>query len=401
MAGAVPYWRLSGFYFFFFAVLGVLAPYWGPYLRHLGHSPEQIGGLIAILHATKLVAPNLWGWIADRSGRRMAVVRLATVAATVLFAGVLLGDGLLWLGLVMAAFSFFWHAALPQFEANTMRHLASEAHLYSRIRVWGSVGFIVAVMLLGDLTDRFGTGVVPWAALALFAALAAMSLYSPQAPSRPVDAAGGRFLAALRHPAVLGFFLACFLLKASHGPFYAFYSIYLEDAGYRSLTIGALWTVGVLAEIGAFLVMHRWLPRFGPRLLMVLAMAAGVLRWLLVGAFPEQLGVQAGAQLLHALTFGVYHAVAISLVNRYFVGPSQGRGQALYSSLTFGAGVALGSLLSGYLWEPLGAAATFYLAAAVALAGALVAWFSLPRRDQSPDSALGGEHDSGSRKAPT
>ncbi len=384
MPGGLPYWRLSAFYFCFFGVLGILAPYWGPYLRDLGYSAAQIGGLIAILHATKIVAPNLWGWIADHTGRRMLIVRVAAVTATVLFTGVLLDDGFAWIALVMAGFSFFWNAALPQFEANTMRHLDRDAHRYSRIRLWGSIGFIVTVTAVGGLIDRFGTTVVPWAALLLFAGLAAMSFSAPEAPQRAADVSYDGFLATLLRPQVLGLFAACFLLKASHGPFYAFYSIYLEDAGYSGIVIGALWAIGVIAEIGVFLIMPRWLPHFGPRRLMVLAMLAGVVRWLLVGAFPGLLSLQFGAQLLHAATYGVYHAVAISLVNRFFVGRNQGRGQALYSSLTFGAGVALGSLASGYLWERIGGAETFYLAAAVAAIGAAVAWASMPRRHVVP-----------------
>jgi PPP family 3-phenylpropionic acid transporter len=378
-SAATPYWRLSAFYFFFFAVVGGLIPYWGAYLRSLGFSAAAIGELIAILYATKIVAPNLWGWVADRSGRRMATVRFACLFAAVAFAGMLFGRDYGWLALLMALFGFFWNAALPQFEANTMNHLGANDHHYSRIRLWGSMGFIVAVTVLGELTDRVGLQIVPWALLLLVTGLVGASVLAPSAPVHDAGAPHEPFRRILRRPNVLGFLAACYLLQASHGPFYAFYSIYLADHGYRGAVIGALWAVGVLAEILVFLMMHRWLPRFGPRRLMTTALALAVVRWTLVGAFPDWIWLQVVAQTLHAGTFGVYHAVAISLINRFFTGRNQGRGQALYSSLTFGAGVASGSLVSGYLWSVLGEAPTWYIAAALAATGAVLASRSLPQ----------------------
>lgn len=376
---ATPYWRLSAFYFFFFAVVGGLIPYWGAYLRSLGFGAPAIGALIAILYATKIVAPNIWGWLADHSGQRMATVRLACLLAAVTFAGVFLGQGYGWLALLMVLFGFFWNAALPQFEANTMSHLGANDHYYSRIRLWGSMGFIVAVTLLGGLTDRLGLQIVPWALLLLLAGLAGASLIAPSAPAHANNTAHEPFRQALLRPNVLGFLAACYLLQASHGPFYAFYSIYLANHGYSGAVIGILWAVGVVAEIMVFLMMHRWLPRFGPRRLMTTALMLAVVRWTLVGTFPERISLQVVAQTLHAGSFGVYHAVAIALINRFFTGPNQGRGQALYSSLTFGAGVASGSLASGYLWSAFGATATWYAAAAVAATGAVLASRSLPQ----------------------
>ncbi|MBA1149025.1 MFS transporter [Ectothiorhodospiraceae bacterium WFHF3C12] len=380
MPEQLPYWRLSAFYLFYFAILGGLVPYWGPYLRSLGFEAQAIGSLIAILHVTKVIAPNVWGWIADHTQRRMAVVRLAAFLSVVCFAGVFLGEGFWWLALVMAAFSFFWNAALPQFEANTMSHLGEAAHRYSRIRVWGSLGFIVTVTVMGEAIDVLGTAILPPVLVALFAALWLASLVAPEQRNGAHEGQTERFMAVLLRPDVLGFLFACFLVKASHGPYYVFFSIYLADHGYSGMAIGLLWALGVVAEIVVFLRMHRWLPRFGPRLLMTAALLLSALRWVLIGRFVESLPVIIVAQTLHAASFGVYHAVGISMINRFFVGRNQGRGQAIYSSVTFGAGVAVGSFASGFLWSDLGAAVTFYLAGGAALLGAVFAQRSMPAR---------------------
>ncbi len=82
-----------------------------------------------------------------------------------------------------------------------------------------------------------------------------------------------------------------------------------------------------------------------------------VVRWVLIALFPQQLWLMLLAQLLHAATFGIYHATAIALIQRYFPGSHQGKGQALYSSLSFGAGGAIGAFtaaLSGSRWERAG-----------------------------------------------
>lgn len=370
----VPYWRLSAFYFFYFACLGALVPYWGLYLRHLGFHPQQIGELMAIVMATRIVAPNLWGWIADHTGRRMPVVRLAALFTAICFAGVFAGHGFWWLALVMVGFSFFWNAALPQFEATTLAHLGANSERYSHVRLWGSVGFIVTVMGLGPALDAFSAEILPAVLLSLFGAIWVMSTLVAEGrsePSVPRHVPLGR---VLRRPEVLAFLGACLLMQVSHGPYYFFYSIYLEDQGYARSLIGQLWALGVIAEVGVFLVMHRLVNRVSLRHLLLVSLLLAVLRWWMIGAFPDQLALLMTAQLLHAATFGTYHAASIHLVHRYFIGKTHGRGQALYSSVSFGVGGAIGSLASGYLWNTLGATTTFWMAALISLLGFAVTW---------------------------
>ena len=149
----VPYWRLSGFYFFYFASLGVLIPYWSLYLKSLGYNSLTIGGLIAILPATKLIAPYICGWLADHTRRSMLIIRVTSILAVLSFLLVFVSQQLWWLIFAMLLFSFFWNATLPQFEAMTLNHLGDDTHHYSMVRLWGSLGFIVVVVLIGDLLN--------------------------------------------------------------------------------------------------------------------------------------------------------------------------------------------------------------------------------------------------------
>ena len=385
---APPYWRLSGFYFFYFASLGALLPYWPLYLQSLGFSSVRIGELIAVVMATKIVAPNVWGWIADHTGARMKIIRLASLAAALIFAGVLLGSDYWWLALVMTGFSFFWNAALPQFEATTLNHLGDASHRYSNIRLWGSVGFILAVAGLGTVLERYDPGLLPWVLLALFGGIFLMSLAVPESAAGHLPLDHEPLGNVLRRPVVMALFGVCFLMAFSHGPYYAFYTIYLEENGYARNVIGQLWALGVIAEIVVFLFMHRWMGRYGARMLLLASLFLATLRWVLVAAFVDTPAIMAFAQLLHAASFGVYHAVAIHLVHRLFQGRHQGRGQALYSSLSFGAGGAAGALYSGYAWEAGGAWLAYGASALACLVALCLALRGIPARVGDPGPAV-------------
>ncbi|MGD1982621.1 MAG: MFS transporter [Chromatiaceae bacterium] len=370
----MPYWRLSGFYFFYFALLGALVPYWGLFLQNRGFDAVAIGELMAILMATKIIAPNLWGWLGDHLGHRMRIVRLASLVSIAVFLGMYWAEGFWAIALVMTLYSFFWNASLPQFEVVTFTYLKEKVARYARIRVWGSIGFIVTVVVLGMLVDWQGPEIVLPAVLAIFVTIWLSSLLVRDPAPEPHSVDQPSLAAVLKRPAIVGFFVAVFLMQASHGPYYAFYSIFMKDQGYDETLIGQLWALGVLAEVGLFIVMHRLLERFGGRRVLVASLVLAALRWLMIGFGADSLLMLLIAQLLHAATFGTFHAAGIHLVHHYFRGRHQGRGQALYSSVSFGAGGAAGSLAAGYAWEGLGASLTFAIASALALAGAFAAW---------------------------
>ena len=376
----MPYWRLSGFYFFYFSLLGALVPYWGLLLRERGFDAVAIGELMAILMATKIVAPNIWGWLGDHLGHRMRIVRAASLISVLTFAGMYWAHGFWATALVMTLYSFFWNASLPQFEVVTFSYLKERVARYAQIRVWGSVGFVVTVILLGALIERNDAEVVLPAVLSIFVAIWLSSMLVRDPDPEPHPQAQQPFLQIMRTPAIIGFFLAVFLMQASHGPYYAFYSIYLTDHGYSETLIGQFWALGVLAEVALFVVMHRLLIHYGARDVLIASLLLAALRWLLIAGFPESLSLLALAQLLHAATFGTFHAASIHLVHHYFRGRHQGRGQALYSSVSFGAGGAVGSLASGYAWEGLGAGMTFAVGSGIALVGALLAWRMIDRQ---------------------
>ncbi len=376
MPAMLPYWRLSGYYFFYFAFIGAFAPYFTLYLQSLAFSAADIAILMSLMQVMRVVAPNLWGWLADRMGRRMPIVRFSAAASlagfavffqTTSFAGVFAG---------MAVMAFFWSAALPLMESLTFNHLKGDTARYGNIRLWGSVGFIVAVLGIGYALNYVSVDKQLWMTALILGGIVAFSMVVPEAgrPPHHHDAPGLKSVLARREvQAVLG---ACFFMSAAHGALYVFYSIYLVDAGYSKAVVGWMWTLGVVAEIGMFMIMPRLSRRFSLRAILLVSYVAAVIRFLMIGWGIESFALLFVAQLLHGLTFGSYHAASIAAINQWFPGRLQARGQALYGSISFGAGGMLGGLLSGYTWESIGPAWTYTFGALFALIGV---WILLHR----------------------
>lgn len=365
----VPYWRLSAYYFFYFAFIGAFSPYFSLYLKSLDFSAWDIGVLLSLMQVMRLLAPNLWGWLADRLGSKMPIVRAAALMSIGGFSSFFFAQGFSGFLLGMALLAFFWSASLPLVEALTLTHLGGQASRYGSIRLWGSIGFIVAVLGLGWLLDRFPLSAVLWACLACLGGILACAVWLPDKRQERHEADRLPIGDILRRPEVKALFAACFCMSAAHGALYVFFSIYLVDHGYSKALVGLLWTLSVVAEIFVFMYLPRLLRAFSLRAILLFSFACAILRFLLIGWGIEWLWVIVLAQLLHAATFGAYHATAVTAVNDWFAGRHQARGQALYGSISFGAGGMLGVLVSGWAWEAIGAPLTYTLGSAFALVG--------------------------------
>lgn len=369
---SLPYWRLSGFYFFYFAFVGAFTPFWGLYLQSLEFNAFQIGVLMSLLQVSRIFAPNLWGWLADHTGKRVAVVQLAALLSLVFYLGFFVGNSFGWMFAVMALMSLFWSASLPLVEAITLGHLGAGGEGYGRIRVWGSVGFIIAVIILGYVLDYAPVRALLWIVLGLKLGIFLLSRKMPEPRLSSHHTDDHSIWRILRRPDIALFLLACFLMAAAHGAYYTFYSIYLVEHGYSTSAVGWLWALGVICEVLVFLWMPRLAARFGLWRILMASFALAALRFFAIGWGVEVAALVIFAQTLHAASFGSYHAAAVALVHQIFRGRHQAKGQGLYTSVSFGLGGTLGGLLSGFTWDTLGAGWSFTISAACAAAGWLV-----------------------------
>lgn len=386
---SVPYWRLSGFYFFYFATLGSFLPFWSLYLAARGFDALAIGELSALMVGTKIVAPNIWGWIADYTGKSLRLIRIACFFASVFFAGFLAVQGFMQFALLTLVFSFFWNASLPQFEAATLSHLHAEPQRYAQIRLWGSVGFIAGVLGVGRIVDQFGIMLLPGVILALSLGNWLVALLIPDAKVITAKTRAGGFARVIWRVEVLAFLGMSLLVQVAHSVYYVFFSVYLQQFHYSASVTGLLWAQAVAAEILLFLLMRRVLAYCSLRKILLWSLALSALRWYLTAAYPEVLWIIIGAQLLHVASFGALHVVAMYLVQRYFGVEHQGKGQALYTSVSFGAGGMLGGYASGYFWTALGAQQVFLLAALCCVLAWLIALIWVGREKHTNATALG------------
>ena len=360
------YLKLSSFYWFYFSALGAFIPFWGLYLKSLNFTASEIGELIAIIMATKIVAPNLWGWLSDKSGKRLSLIRMGALLSCLFFSGIFFNSHYWWIFLILLCYSFFWNAILPLFEALTLTYLGNDHHQYSYIRVWGSIGFVVSVFLLGLFFSQYSIDYLPWFNLLLLIGIFVSTLFVREKPIEHMEH-HDKLWDLIKSPEVFALLMACLLVQMSHGPYYAFFSIYATDHDYSNTSIGLLWGLGVIAEVIVFLFMPKLIKYFGLKKLLLFSLISGSLRWFIIAYFIDIQWLITLNQLLHASTFGIYHIVVISLIHHYFKGKNQGMGQALYSSISFGVGGALGSLISGYLWIGLGSELTYVFAAIISL----------------------------------
>ena len=366
--------NLSAFYFFYFAYLGAFAPFFALYLNSVGMGAVEIGMLMALPQLTRILAPHLWGWLADRSGQRMRVVRWSGAIGTLAFLGVFAGESFALLCTVLFAMTFFWSAALPLVEATTLSQLGDETARYGRIRVWGSVGFIAAVVAVGYLLDLTSPRALLWVIAALMACMLLLSCVVAEAPAVPHPGDERPVWQVVRRPEVIAIILASALVAMAHGPYYTFYTIHLVDYGYSKSFAGWLWALGVICEIGIFVWMSRLYRAFTMRQILIASTLLAALRFVVIGWGADSIVLLLAAQTLHAASFGAFHAAAIGVVHRLFRGRHQARGQAIYGSLAYGFGGTIGGLASGYAWNGLGAGLTFTLGGACALAAAAVLW---------------------------
>ena len=364
----------------YFAHIGFFNPYLPLWLKDLGFGLIAISVLTSVQSATRLFAPYVWGSLSDRSGERVRLLRYGASAALLLSLGLWfqsIGPVLLFVVLLL----MFSHTSgmMPMSEA-ALAHLVSregsfDPRRYGRVRLWGSLGFLVTVLAAGLWFERFGLRDFPLWATGTLAAVALSTWLLPdlREPPHPGGEPRPRIAPVLRQPAVRWFFAAMFFHVLAHIFIYIFFSLYLDALGYSKAAIGLFWAVSVVIEIGWFFTQGRWLPLLSLPAWLVLAAALMALRMGLTAGLPLVWPLLLLAQTLHAITFAAHHTVCIALITQYFPGRLRGRGQALYSVLGYGLPGVTGGLVGGVISAAFGLASVFWLSACCALAACLCA----------------------------
>jgi MFS transporter, PPP family, 3-phenylpropionic acid transporter len=383
-----PFALLSATYF---AHIGFFNPYLPLWLKEMGYGLFAISLLTAVQAGTRLFAPYVWGWWSDRTGERVRLMRWCACVALV--CSMALGpaaasQGLPWLALVLLV--MFTHtSALVPLSETAMAHLVSEngrfdAHRYGRMRLFGSLGFLLTVLLAGWWFERSGmSSFTVWTVLSLVAIAVSVGCMPDLREQSPVNEAAPSVFPVLCQPQVVLLLAAAFFHVLSHAGLYVFFSLYLDELGYSKTTIGALWAVSVLVEIIWFFCQTRWLHWLSLSAWVMVCSALTVVRMGATAWWADSLWLLVLMQCLHAFTFATHHTANVALISHYFPSRLRGRGQAIYTVVAYGLTGVLGSLLGGLLSERWGLASVFLVNVMTAIVATVLA-ACLWRRLQRP-----------------
>ncbi len=288
----------------------------------------------------------------------------------------------------LAFFSLFSTAILPQLEVYTLKTLRHSSKLYARVRLWGSIGFIVLAVLTGEAMDRFGYHIFTVLGMVVLVSLFFSTLVL-NSPSKTGLVAGNKeqrppIIFKLVDIRFICFFVAGLLLQISFAPYNGFFALFLRDFDYTGLSIGLFIGLGVVAEIAAFIYMGSLFKHCSLNTLLVLSLIVSAARWFFMPLIADSPFWLAMSQLSHAVSFAIYHSASMQFIASHFTTCQQGQGQGIYLGGVYGIGGALGAYVTGVLWQDgLGANDAFIVAAVVALIGAIVMYFARPKEQYS------------------
>ena len=346
-------WAFGSFFFLYFAYVGLVSPYASLFFVERGFSVIEIAALMSMLQITRIVGPFSWGWLSDYLANRISIIRFCACIAAAVFLCIYFLHSYIGFFIWMFVLHTILSSLMPLGESATIHALYKDNSFdkrYGRLRLWGSIGFIAMVLVAGELFERKSIELYPIVGSLVLIALALISFCLHEPKMERHKMVKGELLVVLFDPDVRWFLVSGFFMIFAHAALYVFYSLYLANLGYDKFQIGLFWALGVFAEVFFFYFQSKVLSRLDVEVILQAAFGVGVIRFILIAFLPIT-SVLIIAQLMHAGTFAAHHSAATKLLQRWFTGPLQARGQALMATVSYGLGGTLGGLCAGWIWE--------------------------------------------------
>ena len=346
-------WAFGSFFFLYFAYVGLVSPYASLFFLDRGFNVIEIAVLMSMLQITRIVGPFSWGWLSDYLSNRIGIIRICACLAALVFLCIFYLQSYIGFFIWMFVLHTILSSQMPLGETATIHALYKDNSFdkrYGRLRLWGSIGFIAMVLIAGELFQRKGIELYPSVGAVILFALAAITfcLHEPKMERRKM--VKGELFTVLLNPDVRWFLVSGFFMIFAHASLYVFYSLYLSNLGYDKFQIGLFWALGVAAEVLFFYFQNKILSRVDSEVILQGAFGVGIIRFILIAFFPSTI-VLILAQLMHAGTFAAHHSAATKLLQRWFTGPLQARGQAIMATVSYGLGGTIGGLCAGWIWD--------------------------------------------------
>ena len=328
-------WAFGSFFFLYFAYVGLVSPYASLFFLDRGFNVIEIAVLMSMLQITRIVGPFSWGWLSDYLSNRVGIIRFCGCLAALVFVCIFFLNSYMAFFVWMFVLHTILSSLMPLGESATVHALFKDNSFdrrYGRLRLWGSIGFIAMVLVAGELFQRKGIELYPIVGMIVLTLLALITflLHEPRMERRKM--VKGELLVVLFNPDVRWFLLSGFFMIFAHAALYVFYSLYLSNLGYNKFQIGLFWALGVFAEVIFFYFQSKVLSRLDPEVVLQASFGVGVVRFALIALYPIT-PVLIFAQILHAGTFAAHHSAGTKLLQRWFTGSLQARGQALMATI--------------------------------------------------------------------
>jgi PPP family 3-phenylpropionic acid transporter len=361
---------LGSQYFLYFGAMGIFLPYFNLYCLHIGFTGFQIGTLSALRSITMVFFPVFWGAISDRFQIRKSLYILFNFASSFSFAFYLFSKNFWFMFTITFFYGIFYSPIISFLEAFTMEILGVQKNQYGSIRVWGSFSFITIVILLGKLIDIYTIEIILVFILFISVLQAAISpkIQGSTSVKRKHQRSSIKNLLTGK---VIIFLICGFLMLLSHGTYYGFFSIHLENLGYSNTFIGFTWALASTAEILAMLKSNWIFKRIRIEKVLVASIMIAATRWFLLYFITGPLAILL-TQLMHAITYGTFHMASILYIDTLTPDPSKTTGQAANNAISYGLGLMVGFFINGYFYERLGSSYLFIFSSAVALTGGVL-----------------------------
>ncbi|HPA13627.1 MAG TPA: MFS transporter, partial [Desulfobacterales bacterium] len=264
-------------------------------------------------------------------------------------------------------YGIFYAPIIPFLEAFTMDILNENKNIYGRIRAWGSISFILVVLLVGKMMDVYSIRLI---LVGIFVGSCVQAILSTGIPKISIPRKEP-FVAkkkALFNTRVVVFLFCGFLMLFSHGTYYGFYSIHLENLGYGNTFIGIAWAMASIAEILVMINSDRIFKQFSLENVLAFSFLVAAIRWFALFYVTSPVAILL-LQIFHSVTYGTFHMASILYMDLLTPEKAKTLGQALNNALTYGLGMMVGFLINGYLYESMGSSALFMMSCLIALAG--------------------------------
>ncbi|CCQ72838.1 3-phenylpropionate MFS transporter [Magnetospira sp. QH-2] len=372
------YPRLSLFYVGYFTMIGMHLPFWPVWLESQGLTAGEIGLVMSSSILVKVLTGPWIAGIADHSGERRKLMRILALLSVGIYLAFLWGGGFWHLLIISTLFMITWSALMPLCENLTLLTIHDNDIQYGRIRLWGSLAFIAAAVISGQVLENRDPSLIYWLIFGavVLGLLTTLPLPDTRTPKPETGHAPMRTL--LQNGPFMLLCGGAALIQGSHGVYYAFGTLHWQSVGHGESLIGALWAEGVIAEIILFFFGARLLSRFGAVPLMILGGLAATIRWTVTG-LTDDLTLLVVVQAFHAFTYGATHLGAMTYLAKHIPAAQSATAQSLYAASVMGLGIGVAIFAAGYLYTALAGQA--YLAMAGAGAAGMVCILVLWRKD--------------------